>query len=64
MIKLENITKAYQMGNREIETPKGIKVNVENGEMVAIMGPSGSGKSTLLNILGCLDKPNSGSYRL
>ncbi len=64
MIKLENITKAYQMGDRELQVLKGVNINVENGEMVAIMGPSGSGKSTMLNIIGCLDRPTSGQYYL
>ncbi len=64
MIKLENITKAYQMGDQELQVLKGININVENGEMVAITGPSGSGKSTMLNIIGCLDRPTSGQYYL
>jgi putative ABC transport system ATP-binding protein len=64
MIKLEDITKTYPMGKRELQVLKGIDLNIENGELVAIMGPSGSGKTTLLNILGCLDKPTSGKYYL
>jgi len=64
MIKLQNITKTYPMGKRELTVLKGITLDIEQGELVAIMGPSGSGKTTILNLLGCLDIPTSGSYRL
>ena len=64
MIQLHDITKVYPMGKRELIVLNGITLNIEQGEMVAIMGPSGSGKSTLLNLIGCLDKPTSGSYYL
>ncbi len=64
LIELENITKSYPLGNMQLKILKGISLNIERGEFVAIMGPSGSGKSTLMNILGCLDKPTSGRYRL
>jgi putative ABC transport system ATP-binding protein len=64
MIRLENITKTYPMGKRELTVLKGVNININKGELVAIMGPSGSGKSTLLNLIGCLDKPTSGSYYL
>ena len=64
MIRLENITKSYPMGKRELTVLKEINLNIKQGELVAIMGPSGSGKSTMLNLIGCLDKPTSGSYFL
>jgi putative ABC transport system ATP-binding protein len=64
MIKLNNITKSYPMGKRELKVLQGINLKIEKGEMVAIMGPSGSGKSTLLNMVGLLDRPTSGSYVL
>ena len=64
MIKLQDIVKTYPMGKRELTVLKGINLNIERGELVAIMGPSGSGKTTILNLLGCLDTPTSGSYSL
>ncbi len=64
MIKLKDITKVYPMGKRELTVLKNINIDIDQGELVALMGPSGSGKTTMLNVLGCLDVPTSGSYFL
>ena len=64
LIKLNNIRKSYPLDGFDLEILKGINLEINQGEFVAIMGPSGSGKSTLMNILGCLDTPTSGSYML
>ncbi|HET8581535.1 MAG TPA: ABC transporter ATP-binding protein [Candidatus Paceibacterota bacterium] len=64
MLELAGITKTYGEGDAAFEALKGVSFTVSDGEFVAIMGPSGSGKSTTMHILGCLDTPSSGSYRL
>jgi putative ABC transport system ATP-binding protein len=64
VIDLSEITKIYQMGDVKVTALDGISLAVHEGEFLAIMGPSGSGKSTLMNILGCLDRPTSGTYLL
>ncbi|HEY4723631.1 MAG TPA: ATP-binding cassette domain-containing protein, partial [Anaerolineae bacterium] len=64
MIEVEQVTKVYQMGETEVRALSGVSLTINDGEWVAITGPSGSGKSTLMAILGCLDSPTSGKYRL
>ena len=64
LIELKNIVKSYPLDGFNLKILKGISLEINQGEFVAIMGPSGSGKSTLMNILGCLDKPTSGKYAL
>ncbi|MBQ7707242.1 MAG: ABC transporter ATP-binding protein [Lachnospiraceae bacterium] len=64
LLEIKNIYKNYIQGNMEVPVLKDINLSVEEGEYLAIMGPSGSGKSTLMNIIGCIDKPTSGTYML
>ncbi len=64
VVKIENLSKTYQMGQTRLRALKEVDLAVSRGQYLAIMGPSGSGKSTLLNLLGCLDRPSSGRYYL
>jgi putative ABC transport system ATP-binding protein len=64
LIELTDVRKTYRTGSLEVAALRGISITIDEGEYVAIMGPSGSGKSTLMHIIGCLDVPSDGSYRL
>ena len=64
VIQTHELTKIYQLGEVSVHALAGVSITIDRGEIVAIMGPSGSGKSTLMNLLGCLDRPSSGTYTL
>jgi putative ABC transport system ATP-binding protein len=64
LIETRDLWKTYKMGDEEIHALRGVSIEIERGEYVAIMGPSGSGKSTLMNLIGCLDTPSKGTYLL
>jgi len=64
VIEIRGLTKVYEMGEVEVRALAGLDLDVAEGEFIAVMGPSGSGKSTLMNIIGCLDRPTAGTYRL
>lgn len=64
VVKIENVVRTYKMGDNEIQALKGVSFEIKQGEFLAIMGPSGSGKSTCMNMIGCLDRPTSGTVEI
>jgi putative ABC transport system ATP-binding protein len=64
LLELDQVTKVYEMGDQQVHALAGVSLSIEQADLVAVMGASGSGKSTLMNVLGCLDRPTTGTYRL